>query len=112
MQKKNQYLDLVNQAKNLEINYLDHMNTVAEVIDDSYDKLTGNECRALGILLNMVMILDSTEDMDGDERYEALQTLVGDYVKARHDVLGEVMVVRRTDTALLESAQLSANQKH
>ena len=113
MQKKNQYHDLVQEAKKLDINYLAHMNTVAEVADSSYDKMAASECRALGILITMALSLEEgVEDMGYEDKYTILQTYITDYVQARSDTLEQVMLARKTDTALLESAQLEPNQKH
>lgn len=113
MQKKNPYQELVQEAKSLDINYLAHMNQVASVADSSYDKMAASECNALGVLVTMAMSLDETfDDMSYQDKYEILQAYVADYVQARSDILEEVMRARKTDTALLESAQLSINEKH
>lgn len=109
--KKNQYRELLQQTSTMNIDMVEHMNELAQVSDDIYDNLAGDEMHSLSILLSAVIEVQN-EDVDTEEKYHALQKYIYDYVFARRYRLEQAVEHRQIDSALLKSAQLGDNEKH
>lgn len=111
MPKKNEYLASLEAAKDIDISLVEHMNGMAEVVDSAYDNLCSNELESLSILLHrMDSVLQATDDEE--EHAYWLKHFIIEYVDARQTVIRRAMLARKTDTGLLESAQIPDKEKH